>query len=312
MLTIPFKSSEELGTNDERRISAVSLYLTAEEDTGFPTSVNLGSPDPSVDSVLPTANLSFDLSPVPEVPLCRLPLRSSSSPLRPSQWVASGGSLSISRRRLNTPDRFIPPRQPPNSFRQNFDLANPDQRLAFEDRHTPHSIDPFSRHLRRTSRMNEELRSLREAHAMLTSRMMINRQRTDTRVRQISGGAVWNVGGSSAASDTVLAVSNGNGGLLGSGTNAPLYTSMFLSRSDPDAEREAYERRIALALNIGQVNRILDYSRLTSTPASTRQSGHIWKDSAWTRDGVSKRASIYISLGSTKSMLTDLRLRSTM
>lgn len=138
--------------------------------------------------------------------------------------------------------------------------------------------------------MNEELRSLREAHAMLTGRMITTRRRTDPRVRQISGGAIWNVGGSSAASDTVLAVSSGNGGLLGTGTNAPLYTSMFLNRSDPDAEREVYERRIALALSISQVNRVLDYSRPTSTLASTRRSGHIWRDSTWTRDDISKRS----------------------
>jgi hypothetical protein len=112
--------------------------------------------------------------------------------------------------------------------------------------------------------------------------------------RQISAGAVWNVGGPSAVSDTVIGVSNGRGGMLGSGTNAPLYTSSFLNRADPEAELEAYERRLALALDVDQADRILQHSPVP--PAQNANHGgallhvkHTWRDGAWVKDGVISR-----------------------
>lgn len=209
----------------------------------------------------------------------------------------------------HAPDRFIPPRRPPYITKQSFDLNKPEERLVAEARTAPGSYspsDPFSRRLRRSYRLNEELRGLRETHAALTGRAQSTRGRTNSILRgrsiavanrHISAGAVWTVGGSTAASDTVLAVSNGRGGLLGSGTNAPLYTSMFLSRSDPDAELEAYERRLALALDIDQVNRVLDHS-IPSKDSATASSGprpsdpgrtaHVWRDNSWSREGTTE------------------------
>ncbi|KAI4926585.1 hypothetical protein J4E85_006879 [Alternaria conjuncta] len=146
--------------------------------------------------------------------------------------------------------------------------------------------------------MNEELRGLREAHSVVSGRANANRRNVNFRqtplplgTRQISAGAVWNVGGPSAVSDTVVAVSTGRGGMLGSGTNAPLYKSAFLNRADPDAELEAYERRLALALDIDPTDRILQHSSSpvsSSSPHSgpASQAKHVWRDGAWTRDGV--------------------------
>lgn len=272
-----------------------SLYLSAEEELTSSITTRPDSPDSGMLNI-PTCSPSQ---------LGRLPIRSASSPLRPNRWVARGGSLTASRRPSHAPDRFIPPRRPPNVTKQSFDLNKPEKRLIAEEKSLPggNSIpDPFSRRLRRSVRMNDELRSLRETHAMLTGRSNLHRRRanpglrrgtTPMAVRQISAGAVWNVGGASAASDTVLGVSNGNGGILGSGTNAPLYTSMFLSRSDPDAEQEAYERRVALALEIDQMNRVLDHSISSSnhstassidTPPCAARTVHVWKDNSWTTD----------------------------
>jgi hypothetical protein len=93
-------------------------------------------------------------------------------------------------------------------------------------------------------------------------------------------------------SDTVVGVSTGRGGMLGSGTNAPLYTSTFLNRADPEAELEAYERRLALALDVDQTNRILCHSPTPSIFHSGKQSGslselkHSWRDGAWFRINV--------------------------
>ncbi|KAF2446830.1 WD40 repeat-like protein [Karstenula rhodostoma CBS 690.94] len=301
-LSVPHRNSLVSKASDDT--STRSWYLSAEEEPTSPIPGRPGSPDSSTGRAQPLDTL-FDIPKSSPSILSRLPIRSASSPLRPSQWVARGGSVTASQHPSHAPDRFIPTRRPPNITKQSFDLNKPGERFTTEERTLPGGStapDPFSRRLRRSVRMNEELRSLRETHAILTGRSNLSRRRTNLSLRrgtvpmgtrQISAGAVWNVGGSSAASDTVLGVSNGNGGLLGSGTNAPLYTSMFLSRSDPDAELEAYERRIALALDIDQVNRVLDHSTSPSspntvgtreTPPSARPPFHVWRDNSWIRD----------------------------
>lgn len=242
--------------------------------------------------------------------LSRLPLRHASSPLRSSQWVARGGLLSSTQHQSRTPDRFIPSRRPPNVTRESFELSRPAERVTAVER-TTHggtpSVDPFSRRLRRSRRLNDELRGLRETHSILTGRANPDRRGPNTILRRgsfasgnrhVSAGAVWNVGGSSVFSDTVIGVSNGRGGMLGRGTNAPLYTSIFLSRADPEAELEAYEQRIALALDIDQTDRVLEHSTASnnlftasssSTPSPAGRTKHVWKDNAWTKvDGVAR------------------------
>ena len=238
----------------------------------------------------------------PPTKLRRLPLRHASSPLRSSQWLARGGLLASPRQtQTSTPDRFIACRRPPTITRESFELNSPAERRNKEEntnRSTRTGADAFSRRLRRSGRMNEELRGLREAHSVISGRANASRRNVNFRqtplplgTRQISAGAIWNVGGPSAVSDTVIAVSTGRGRMLGSGTNAPLYKSAFLNRADPDAELEAYERRLALALDIDPTDRILQHS---SSPASASsphsgpasQAKHVWRDGAWIRDGV--------------------------
>lgn len=112
--------------------------------------------------------------------------------------------------------------------------------------------------------------------------------------RQISTGAVWNVGGPSAVSDTVVGVSTGRGGMLGTGTSAPLYTSSFLDRADPEAELEAYEQRLALALGVDQRSRVLQHSpaldsRIEIDTCTPSPGKHRWRDNAWIKDDVSSR-----------------------
>ncbi|KAF2741049.1 WD40 repeat-like protein [Polyplosphaeria fusca] len=242
----------------------------------------------------------------PSNQLHRIPLRHYSSPLRPSQWTTRGGSLSSLRPSSRTPDRFIPFRRPPNTTRQSFELGKPSERVEAEGITTSRgtaSADPFSRRLRRSTRLNNELRTLRETHSVITGRVHLNRRGASSSIRrssfnlgarQFSAGAVWNVGGSSAVSDTVVGVSNGRGGMLGRRTNAPLYTSLFLNGHDPEAELEAYERRIALALDVDRSDKVLDnLPAPSSSPAvassavglSPKQTDHVWRDNAWVKDG---------------------------
>ncbi|KAF2748992.1 WD40 repeat-like protein, partial [Sporormia fimetaria CBS 119925] len=237
-----------------------------------------------------------------------IPLRVVTSPLRPSQWTSCGGLLSSPPSSGRDRDRFISARRPPNVSRESFELNKPFSRVVADERISRGARplpDPFSRRLHRSGRLDEELQTLRETHSVLTGR--INPSRRGANVgfrrnsqpragRQVSPGGVWTVGGASAASDTVVGVSNGRGGVLGSGTNAPLYTSMFLSRADPEAELEAYEGRLALALQVDQSDRILGHTSPAPSNSTTSASGssppssaspthHVWKDNEWTKEG---------------------------
>lgn len=232
--------------------------------------------------------------------LRRFPLRHASSPLRPSQWAARGGSLRSPRKgQCSTPDRFIACRRPPTVTRQSYELNKPSERLEVHEtgRGSRPNTDAFSRRLRRSGRLNDELRGLREAHSMIVGRASAHRRNailtyrhSSLGSRQVSAGAVWNVGGPSAVSDTVIGVSTGRGGMLGSGTNAPLYRSSFLNRADPEAELEAHERRIALALDVDQADRILQHSPEPShneyNGGRTSNVKHAWRDGAWIKDSI--------------------------
>jgi hypothetical protein len=237
--------------------------------------------------------------------------RSVSSPLRSSQWATRGGLLQSPRRgQACAPDRYIAARRPPAITRESYELNKPTERR--EATHANHgsqsNSDPFSQRLRRSGRLNDELRALREAHSLLMGRASALRRNVNlayrhnpnaSGFRQISAGTVWNVGGPSAVSDTVVAVSTGRGGMLGTGTNAPLYTSTFLNSADPEAELEAYERRLALALGVDQTDRVLQHSSPPPTiPNATHHdmavhTKHNWRDSAWIKDGVTSRLSTY-------------------
>lgn len=260
----------------------------------------------------------------------RLPMRCASSPLRPSQWASRGGLLSPPRKsQTSTPDRFIHCRRSPAAERESFELSKPIERgEIFQHGHRV-SGDPFSRRVRRSDRLNAELRGLREAHALTTRRPGGNVRNPNLRLRtsslmpaarQISAGAIWNVGGPSAVSDTVAAISTGNGGMLGSRTTAPLYTSTFLSRADPEAELEAYERRLALALEVNQTDRILQHSPfLYSRPGarhneSSAHRPHSWRDGKWTQDGIKPcsfcgRPNFYQAFANKSFKLLDDRTR---
>ncbi|KAF2847750.1 meiosis-specific APC/C activator protein-like protein AMA1 [Plenodomus tracheiphilus IPT5] len=284
-----------------RSVSESLLTVTSRPSSPTSTPSGIFATDQEPYGLSPTSN-----GPSPGLSLSsqiyRSPLRCVSSPLRPSQWVARGGlQLSPSRNDNRTPDRFIACRRPPAVTRDSFKLNRPVQRLELEKalqhgacRHP----DVFGRRLRRSGRMNEELRGLREAHSVTVGRASANERNGNFRrgstplgARQISAGAVWNVGGPSAVSDTVVAVSTGRGSMLGRGTNAPLYRSAFLNSADPEAELETYEQRLALALDIDQTERVLQHS--PAHTSSVTRSGdisphvrHVWRDGVWVKDGV--------------------------
>ncbi|KAJ4991121.1 WD repeat domain-containing protein [Stagonosporopsis vannaccii] len=295
--SIPLPSSE---TSGKRRRSCRSSSSGSIDALVAKYTTPSTTPTTFSTSVMEDSNRTVDATPPSFAKLDRPPQRSSSSPLRPSQWISRGGLLSSPRKsQTSTPDRFIHCRRPPATTRESFELNKPTEREQVSHWGFRADGDPFSHRVRRSNRLSAELRGLREAHTAIAGRSVRNGRSANPRLRrsslvtaarQISAGAVWNVGGASAVSDTVTAVSAGNGIMLGSGTMAPLYTSKFLNQVDPEAELEAYERRLALALEVDRTERILQHSPLPSVQSGARPSTtqfhkpHVWRDSAWAQD----------------------------
>lgn len=82
------------------------------------------------------------------------------------------------------------------------------------------------------------------------------------------------------------AITSGTGGLLASGTTAPLHTASFLDQPTSDDKIVEHERRLALALDIDQTNRVLiqnHTSRENGSRLLPHHSPFVWRDSRWTR-----------------------------
>lgn len=106
--------------------------------------------------------------------------------------------------------------------------------------------------------------------------------------RQVSVGTVWAVGG---IAPVTSGVPNGRGRLLGSGTNARLYTTPFSAgdaRSKTDIEKERYENRLADALNLDRVSRVFEFrDPSTAPPKKTPEFDFktTWNGTEWVLSG---------------------------
>lgn len=123
------------------------------------------------------------------------------------------------------------------------------------------------------------------------------------RNRMASAGAVWNVGGVTATvpSNPIEGIPNGRGGLLSSGSNAPMYTSNFFEEDKSQQDRDCLEGRLAVALNIDRTTRLLNIHQSLefSHPehSSVGRKGPVpkqeprtkWINGEWTRAGSSSR-----------------------
>lgn len=185
-------------------------------------------------------------------------------------------SLSAERRTPpTTPDRFIGDRNPFSPPSRAFHLSKASSNLTSAEKlfrqnsSTPDPFVPQSPTRAREGRPSQSsgrnpipIRSLRTS---LTIVQDVPRSVSTIRPRSASIGAIWNVGGnmatSSPTSGPVQAISDGRGRTLGSGTNAPIYTTNFLVGSPNELDNELLEARIAVALKIDQTNRLLNTSR---------------------------------------------------
>jgi len=109
-----------------------------------------------------------------------------------------------------------------------------------------------------------------------------------TTMRSVSLPTVWSVGGS-AVTEGVASTSNGRGGRVTSGSNAPHYAAEFLQRRSQTEETLTHGRRLAHAMEISQTGRVVEQMSPPSSPISSASSSPgsptqvSWKDCRWER-----------------------------
>lgn len=206
-----------------------------------------------------------------------------------------------------TPDRFISSRSASWDAAKNFRISkranelSSGERLLRQDLASPDPFDPpmSSRVGRRQVSGTNISSTSQTASRTVSGTNLLNPSMNAANVqgRQVSTGAVWNVGGSASTGPTgpISSVPNGRGGFVGSGTNAPMHTSRFFERDSPELDRGRLERRLAAALDIDQTLKVLNHSRSPERGRSRIRNGigsnsrscppgrTVWENGQWVR-----------------------------
>ena len=197
-------------------------------------------------------------------------------------------------------DRYIPQRPDFNNCSAIFRVGKATKDLSDMEKVTRSheaSPDPFSAYVPRIVPLNHSRPKLLNPTLMQQRRvspsgigMLGLHQDAQTSQRQLSAGTVWNVGGPCPTTDSRIGVPNGRGGILKSGTNAPLYGNLFASLADATSINDAYERRIAVAAEVNQLSRVVLANKWSekleafSTGSAMKNNGTAWIDNRWTHD----------------------------
>ncbi|KAE9376087.1 WD40 repeat-like protein, partial [Stipitochalara longipes BDJ] len=193
---------------------------------------------------------------------------------RPSLKTFGFNSTSKPGCSFRSPDRFLPRRRSDlDSVIQSFRANKEPKSLSTEEkllRHKDVSPDAFNPRRRVSSPIPQANRPVSRRNysgRRSGSGSVLAFQRDPAGPngeRQVSVGTVWRIGGLAPPS---LGVSNGRGGLLGSGTNAPLYTTSFsAARPKAQEETENHENRLAHALELDRVSRVLEFRDFSTLP----------------------------------------------
>lgn len=180
----------------------------------------------------------------------------------------------------NTPDRFIGDRNAFSPSSRAFHLSKASTTLTTAEklfRQNSSTPDPFIPQSPTRVRGGRPSRTADRRNPIPirspTNVQDVPRSVSAVRPRSASIDAIWNMGGnmatSSPPSGPVQAISDGRGRTLGSGTNAPMYTTNFLEGNSKELDNELLEARIAVALEIDQTNRLLNTSRSPERGRST-------------------------------------------
>lgn len=203
-----------------------------------------------------------------------------------------------------TPDRFIPTRSgTPN--KESLLLAR--QRLKQPRFAVSMPLsDPFGPAPSRSLRMAEQYATLRVPPAPPRYVGRGTRAEESPGNRAPSTGSVWTVGGT-LVTEGIASVTNGRGGRVTSGTNAPHFSADFLGKKMPSEDEIMHSRRLAVALGIDQSARMLVHGSTGSpspdspatpsgTSASPKSIGRVWRDGVWQEDGAVTRMYIFVKV----------------
>ena len=298
-------------SSPDRTTKNSSVNSVGINDSAYPT------PPDSEDELENTEGLAFPVIPRQPRTSCRRPFPfGSPSSSRAKRRILSTGN---DPDRKVSPDRYITSRSVSQNlaaaFRSNKALGD---LTVFEKslRHQSASPDPFGslpnppaprqgrtgvqNRLERLGRNTFLPRSVNSG-----SQIQPREGRAGPQVRQVSAGAVWNVGGtaSNGPEGPVRAVSDGRGGLLSGGSNAPMFTAPFLHNATSEDDVEALSGRIAAALDIDRVSRLIDVAQMSATTKSVNvnapqiKSGrkqdsdhhHYWSDGQWIKPKGSRK-----------------------
>ena len=226
---------------------------------------------------------------------------------------------------FSSPDRFLSPRAESTERESIFRVSKSPQSLSPRERNTRQrdpGADPFQptspsrstnavrlQHSSPSGRQQPPHFTPSFIHGHGASPSPVDVDDSPDTPRQISVGAVWNVGGSNIARRGPRAgVPDGRGRLLASGTNGLLHTAHFLDRNSPNKDVQQHEDRLALALDIDQASRVLGSNARpplmkSASTDSSPCTPFLWRNNSWARDEGADRESACRSAGS-PSMLT--------
>ncbi|GIC90843.1 WD40 repeat domain-containing protein [Aspergillus udagawae] len=222
----------------------------------------------------------------------------------------NGVVMAKGSRSPKSPDRFIPLREFIDPLSTPLRVGKPTQSLTPEEKllrqRTPKS-DPFMPERPRRSASVPRVQSGRTFSPhyiphLITGSAIRSGNEFGPRdpLRQVSAGAVWSVGGTSAMlGRQFTGIPGDTRGRLASRATAPVHTAKFFSQAASSEEPGKHESRVALALNIDPIVKILKCRLLPlleskpspSRPDYERFSPLTWKDSAWKRGEADQWAS---------------------
>jgi hypothetical protein len=207
---------------------------------------------------------------------------------------------------FSSPDRFLSPRAESTERESVFRVSKSPNSLSPRERNTRRrdpSADPFQftspsrsrdavrlRHLSPSGRQRPPHFTPSFVHGHDASPGLAEVNNSPETPRQISVGAVWNVGGSNVAQGGPrLGVHDGHGRLLASGTNGPMHTAHFLDKVSSNHDVQQHEDRLALALDIDQASRVLGPNSRpppvkSASSDSTPRRPFLWRNNSWARD----------------------------
>lgn len=185
-------------------------------------------------------------------------LRPSQRPLRDHQFAQSP---------TRTPDRFISGRSVTMNPHQQLKLGKITSKLSGTERSLrrrtgrsdPFRLQPQSRAISTNNVVEDPLGSLHASRVRAEFGSRPGSAAAPGGLHQITPSSVWHVGGPSIAAGRQPVSSADLDIMPISRPNAPVYTSRFINSIKSDKGRSLHEKRLALALGIDPLNKILDH-----------------------------------------------------